>query len=32
MSTRHVEILRDELGGDPGNFRVKVLRYVFKWP
>lgn len=31
MTTRHVEVMRDELGGDPGNFRVKVLRYLFKW-
>jgi integrase len=31
MTARHVEVLRDELGGAPGNKRVKVLRAVFKW-
>lgn len=31
MSTLHVERLRDELGGNAGNTRVKVLRYIFKW-
>ena len=31
MKTKHVEALRDEVGGHPGNKRVKYLKQMFGW-